>query len=135
MAHDMLEDYARSRKLYPKKKPTTSRGRFEDGTKDIKGMMYTQVDLVAGTNGRTYKTIQCHSCKKWGHYASHCPEQEQQHLNLKEVQDLDNEEEQEEQKPGHMQLFKFEVSSKSEFSDSDSSYILILQCTRRKLAL
>ena len=119
----MLEDYARSRKLYPKKKTTTNRGRFKDGTKDIKGMMYTQVDLVAGTNGRTYKTVQCHSCKKWEHYASHCPEQEQQHLNLKEVQDLDNEEEQEEQKPGHMQLFKFEVSSESEFSDSDSSYI------------
>ena len=49
-AHDMLEDFARSRQLYPKKETLTMKGRYTDGGRSVNGMMYSQLELVPGTN-------------------------------------------------------------------------------------
>ena len=73
-AHNMLEDYHRSRKLDVKIKLKSNKKRVGKGVKD---MMFNQTELVAGTNGKIYKTVQCRFCQDWGHYQSHCPKVEQ----------------------------------------------------------
>ena len=54
--HDMLEYYARSRKLYTKKKkPNAPSEKIAGDTKKSKqdtGVMYSQETLVPGTNGK-----------------------------------------------------------------------------------
>ena len=65
--HDMLEDYARSRKLFPtKKNPKGGIGKpkdtkKEDGEKESDtGVMYAQDNAIPGTNGKTYPGVTCH---------------------------------------------------------------------------
>jgi len=79
--HTMLEDYAQSRKLYPKKKKAKMpEDKHRDKLKDKKsneestGMMHIQEELVPGTSGKTHASIKCHNCEKFGHCASHCPD-------------------------------------------------------------
>jgi len=62
--HAMVEDYARSRKLFPKKKNTpgggeeTYRRRVDIIEKDEDtGVIYTQDNLIAGTNNRMHASI------------------------------------------------------------------------------
>lgn len=77
-AHNMLEDFARSRNLVPRKKskfPRRSAYGGKNGDKnEIKGMMYNLESFVPGTNGRIFKTIQYCGCRNWGHYVAQCPE-------------------------------------------------------------
>ena len=77
-AHDMLEDYARSRKLFPKNKKTledeedTYRRRTYVIEKDENtGVMYTQDNLITGTKDRLNTSIECRECQKYSHYLSH----------------------------------------------------------------
>jgi len=80
----MLEDYARSRKLVPKNKKTpedkedTYRRRVDVIEKDEDtGVMYTQDNLIVGTNDKLHASIKCRGCQNYGHYLSHCPEMEE----------------------------------------------------------
>ena len=71
--HDMLEDYARIRRLYPKKKKLKTLD--EKANEGTTGAMYAQEEVVPGTNGKVHATVQCHNCHKFGHYILHCPEE------------------------------------------------------------
>jgi len=84
-AHNILEDYARSRKLFPKNKKTpedkedTYRRRVDVIEKDEDTrVMYTQDNLIVGINDRLHASIKRRRCKKYGHYLSHCSEMEEQ---------------------------------------------------------
>jgi len=63
--HDMLEDYARSRNLYAKKKKTKGtpdKAPRDDNKKNKQdaGVMYSQESLRPGDDGKVYPTIKCH---------------------------------------------------------------------------
>ena len=80
--HNMLEDYARSRKIYPKKKKTTTNeGIFRDKYPgdnrkgSVPGIIHAHEEIVPGTNVRTCNTVKCHDCSKYGHYSSHYTEE------------------------------------------------------------
>ena len=98
-AHGMLKDYVRSRKLFPiKKKQKTNGGKLKDSGNDKEkiesdtGVMYSQDDVVPGTNGKVYAQVKCHECQKFGHYKSHCPEAEGvQNLNIDGEQEKEKE--------------------------------------------
>jgi len=79
-AHSMLEDYVRSRKVFPKNKKTPEDEEYMyrrrvDAIKNDEdtGAMYTQDNLIAGTNNRLHASIKCCGCQKYGPYLSHCP--------------------------------------------------------------
>ena len=61
VGHNMLEDYAQSKRLYSRGIP---KGRDNNNNTNVGGMMFTQTELTSGTNDKTYKTVQCHGCKK-----------------------------------------------------------------------
>lgn len=47
--------------------------------------MYAQEELVPRTNGKTYASVKCYGCDKFGHYLSHCPEENgQQNMDIEE---------------------------------------------------
>jgi len=76
----MLEDYVRIRKFYPKKEKAKAPSDKPTSKPKIKaeqdtGVMYSQETIVAGTNGKIYANIKCHRCDKYGHYFSHCPDE------------------------------------------------------------
>jgi len=61
VAHDILEDYMRKRKLFPtKKKPKNGKGKLKDPKKeDVEkeldtGVIYSQDDIVSGTNKKLH---------------------------------------------------------------------------------
>ena len=120
-AHNMIEDYTRSRRLNTRGNPKSRDKKYGKG---IKGLMFNQTDLVSGTNGKLYKNVQCHGCNKWGHYVSHCPEAGQQHMHVKqekqdkEDQDSDNEI----TGMSNLQIEQLELSSESSCG-SDESYM------------
>ena len=87
-AHNMLEYYYRSRKLDVKSNLKSNKKRVG---KEVKGM-FNQTELVAGTNGKIYKTVQCRFCQDWGHYQSHCPKVGQQHMNMENEEEDDEDE-------------------------------------------
>ena len=121
-AHNMIEDYARSCNIYPKKKSNKKYRDKEKELKHITGIMHAQgqAELIAGTNGKVYTTVKCHKCEKYGHYLSHCPEDVQQHVNIKEPKEEENETE---NKAGisHLQLQELDLSIESD-SDSEDTY-------------
>ena len=117
-AHNMLEDYARTRKLAPKKKDGRKTGPGGGKTRNLNGQMYNQLEYVAGTNGKIYRSVQCHGCHNWGHYVKHCPEV-QQHLTVQEEEGK-NEQEREVDGDNHLQFDQLELDS---LGDSDDSYV------------
>ena len=69
--HDILEDYARSRKLLPVKKKQknglakTKDPKKEGSDKDADtGVMYLQETVVPGTNGKSFPGIKCRGCNR-----------------------------------------------------------------------
>jgi len=79
-AHNILEDYARSRKLFTKNKKIpedeedTYRRRVDViGKDEDTSVRYTQDNLIAGINDRLHASIKRLRCQKYGHYLSHCP--------------------------------------------------------------
>ena len=80
--------------------------------------MYNQGELVAGTNGKTFKTVQYRGCGKFGHYVSSFPEAAQHHVNVEEKQEGEEEMNNE---VTLQQMNELDVSSNSD-PDSDDSY-------------
>ena len=124
--HDMLEDYARSRRLYSKKKKLnisderTNREKEKRANEDATGAMYAQEEVVPGTNGKDHASIQCHSCQKFGHYLSHCPEENgQQNMNVEEEE---SEEDTKDEGAQNMQIE--EIIRGKDSSSSDESYLV-----------
>ena len=124
--HNMLEDYARSRKLYPKEnKSKTS----EDKNKDRKssdestGDIYNQEKLSPGTNGKMHPATKCHNCEKFGHYTSHCPDNRgQQNMNV-EDHHADKDEETEEDE-GVQNLQIQDMIEDGDSAASDEPYLV-----------
>ena len=54
-AHNKLEDFARSRNIRPT--PRKKSSNRKPGNKNITGLMYNQGELVAGTNGKVFKSV------------------------------------------------------------------------------
>ena len=79
-----------------------------------------QEDIVAGTNGKTYSTVKCYNCQKFGHYSSHCPKYQQQHVN---VEDSNGGDKNKTETAGvtQLQLNELDLSSDSD-SESEDSY-------------
>ena len=128
--HDMLEDYARSRKLFlAKKKPKSTQKKFRDPKKeDINkesdtGVMYSQDGGVPGTNKNVYLQIKCRGYGAFGHHLSHCPETErQQNLNVESEEPNEEKEEEIVEGDQHMQLE--EMMEDAVYSSSDGLYLL-----------
>jgi len=98
VGHAMLEDYVRSRRLYPKRrnsKNSHNKSKPEPKSKESEtGVMYAQEKLVPGTNGKFQATVQCHGCEKFGHDLSHCPgDDERENLNVGDEVEREEEDE------------------------------------------
>ena len=128
-AHNMLEDYARSRKLLPKNKKTpedeeyTYRRRLDVIKKDENtDIIYTHDNLIAGTNDRLHASIKYRGCQEYGHYLSYCPEmEEKQHLNVNQEDLVEDEDDSEDKGTNHTQL---KESNNGDSSSIDGSYIV-----------
>lgn len=126
-AYDILEDYARSRKLYPKRNKLKEgddkyrkKGGYPDKDEDT-GVMYSQEDLVTGTNRKIHASIKYHRYNNYGYYLSHCPEVEgSQNLNIKEEEQ--EEEEDDDEGVNHMQVL--ETLNDGGSLSSDGSYMV-----------
>ena len=79
-AYDILESYASTHRIKPKKRYT---GRGNRNTNKINGLQYSQGEkkIVPGTDGRVKKDIKCFKCEDWGHFADHCPKQDDNNEN------------------------------------------------------
>ena len=87
--------------------------------------MFNQTELVAGTNGKIYKTVQCRFCQDWGHYQSHRPKVGQQYMNMenKEEDDEDEGANNEVTWASNLQIDQLQLNSESSY-DSDGSYMV-----------
>ena len=65
-AHNMLENYSsRQRKNNNKQQKT-------------EGLQFAQSsEVISGKDGKIFENIQCHKCKKKGHYANQCPQKQE----------------------------------------------------------
>jgi len=127
--HNMLEDYARSIKLFPKKKNTSGDGEeayrrrvnIIEKDKDT-GVMYTQDNLITGTNNMMHASIKHRGCHKYGHYLSYCTEtEEKQNLNVNQEDLVEDEDDSEDEGANHMQLKEL---NSGDSSSSDGSYMV-----------
>ena len=85
--------------------------------------MHTQEEIVPGTNVRTYNTVKCHGCEKYGHYSSHCPEEiGQQNMIREDDKDNNTEDSEETESAGHIQIG--DISMDGDSKSSDGSYPL-----------
>ena len=67
--------------------------------------MYAQEVLVPGTAGKTHATVNCYGCGKYGHYLSHCPEENgQQNLNVEDEPNEEGEDVQEDEGAQNMHI-------------------------------
>jgi len=84
--------------------------------------MYTQDNLIAGTNNRMHASIKYRGCHKYRYYLSYCLEmEEKQNLNVNQEDLVEDEDDSENEGANHMQLKNL---NNGDSSSSDGSYMV-----------